>query len=379
MMALFNRGVLRGQTGDYRGAIKDFSAVIKEYPNFLTGYHYRAQARRKIGDTKGADADEFKLVKAELNKRNGAAKKNEDSADASQEGEKTRKKSDKDMNNFNKIVVADNSDAEEKYKSEYRGKVQDRNVSIELEPMYALTYYEKNTGVKRSINYYKYIDDINRNNTLPGQLIITNLETALAEEQIKTHFASIDERTSDIVARPDDVSARFARAIDFYLVQDFSSAVEDLTQAILCDDTFFPAYFERALIRYKQLEYRKAEEDLNTAGGGTFAHKAEVKALDYDIVKNDLDKVISLAPDFVYAYYNRGNILSVLKDYRSAIVDYDKAISLSPDFAEAYYNRGLTHIFLGNNRQGISDLSKAGELGIVSAYNVIKRFTEQKE
>jgi len=28
---------------------------------------------------------------------------------------------------------------------------------------------------------------------------------------------------------------------------------------------------------------------------------------------------------------------------------------------------------------GISDLSKAGELGIVSAYNVIKRFTEQPE
>ena len=33
------------------------------------------------------------------------------------------------------------------------------------------------------------------------------------------------------------------------------------------------------------------------------------------------------------------------------------------------------NIFLGNNRQGIQDLSKAGELGIFSAYNVIKRFT----
>ncbi len=46
------------------------------------------------------------------------------------------------------------------------------------------------------------------------------------------------------------------------------------------------------------------------------------------------------------------------------------------DFAEGYYNRGLTHLFLGNNKQGIADLSKAGELGIVSAYNVIKRFTD---
>ena len=68
----------------------------------------------------------------------------------------------------------------------------------------------------------------------------------------------------------------------------------------------------------------------------------------------------------------------MLKDYRGALADYNKAIELDPRFADAYYNRGLTNIFLGNNREGISDLSKAGELGIFSAYNVIKRFTAKK-
>ena len=34
---------------------------------------------------------------------------------------------------------------------------------------------------------------------------------------------------------------------------------------------------------------------------------------------------------------------------------------------------------IGNNKQGITDLSKAGELGIVSAYNIIKRFTDTRE
>mgnify|MGYP000031289021 CR=1 FL=1 len=63
MMAIFNRGLLLDQTGDYKGAIKDYSTVINEYPNFLLGYQYRAQARRKIGDVKGADADEFKVLK----------------------------------------------------------------------------------------------------------------------------------------------------------------------------------------------------------------------------------------------------------------------------------------------------------------------------
>ena len=375
MMAIFNRAVLLDQTGDYKGAIKDYSKVIEEYPNFLTGYHYRAQARRKVGDIKGAEADEYKVLKAEIDRQNGV--KQNDVADAN--GDKTRKKSDKNMNNYRKIVVADNSDSEPTYKSEYRGKVQDKNVTITLEPMYVLTYYEKPSEVRRQVNYYKYIDDLNRRKALSSRLLITNQETALTEAQVKEHFASIDEHTSVIVEHPNDAIARFARSLDFYLVQDLDNAIADLTQAIICDGTFFPAYFNRALIRYKQLEYNKAEDEMNRTAGNAVIPKPEVKVMDYDIIKNDLDKVIELAPDFVYAYYNRGNVLSVLKDYRAAIVDYDKAIALDPNFADAYFNRGLTHIFLGNNRQGIADLSKAGELGIVSAYNIIKRFTEQKE
>ncbi|KAA6319506.1 hypothetical protein EZS27_030611, partial [termite gut metagenome] len=192
-------------------------------------------------------------------------------------------------------------------------------------------------------------------------------------------FAWIDTHTSSIVNDPNNPVRYFVRAIDFYLVQDFSGCMEDLTQSVAADDTFFPAYFMRALVRCKQLEYQKAEEEAVSATSGILLpdKKKEVTGnTDYEGVKNDLDKVISLAPDFVYAYYNRGNLSAMLKDYRAAIVAYDKAIELNKDFAEAYFNRGLTHIFLGNNKAGISDLSKAGELGIVSAYNIIKRFTE---
>ena len=282
------------------------------------------------------------------------------------------------MNNYRKIVIADDSEAEQRYTSDYRGRVQDKNVNIKLEPMFALTYYEKMSDVKRSVNFHKYIEDLNRTGILPKRLRITNMEAPLTEEQVKVHFALIDTHTSAIVEDDKNASKRFARAIDFYLVQDFSSAVSDLTQTILLDGDFFPAYFMRALIRCKQLEYQKAEQAAEADMPSGAAVK-EVSAVDYEVVRKDLDKVITLAPDFVYAYYNRANVAAMLKDYRAAIVDYDKAIQLSPDFADAYFNRGLTHIFLGNNKAGISDLSKAGELGVVSAYNVIKRFTDQTE
>ncbi|MCD8310699.1 MAG: tetratricopeptide repeat protein, partial [Prevotellaceae bacterium] len=151
----------------------------------------------------------------------------------------------------------------------------------------------------------------------------------------------------------------------------------------LLDDTFFPAYFMRALVRCKELEYKKAESTLREEATASSTvqetPQTEVTAMDYEMVENDLNRVIELAPDFVYGYYNRGNVFSILKDYRAALADYDKAIELNPDLAEAYFNRGLTHIFLGNNKQGIADLSKAGEQGIYSAYNIIKRFANTGE
>lgn len=382
MMAVFNRGILRAQTGDYRGAIKDYTTVINLYPNFLAGYYHRAEARKKIGDRKGAELDDFKLMKAQLDKQNGVTNRdvaqNKDKDSESDAEGKTRKKSDKNVNNYRKIVIADDSEAEQRYTSDYRGRVQDKNVNVTLEPMFALTYYEKGSEIKRSVNFHKFIEDLNYSGVFPKRLRITNMEAPLTEEQVKYHFALIDAHTSAIVEDDKSAAKRFARAIDFYLVQDFSSAVSDLTQAILLEDGFYPAYLMRALIRCKQLEYQKAEQSSETDLPGGSSSK-EISAVDYDVVRKDLDKVINLAPDFIFAYYNRANVSAMLKDYRAAIADYDKAIELNPDFADAYFNRGLTHIFLGNNKLGVSDLSKAGELGIVSAYSVIKRFTEQSE
>ncbi|MDE5761534.1 MAG: tetratricopeptide repeat protein, partial [Bacteroides sp.] len=334
MMATFNRGLLRAQTGDYRGAVSDYSKVIEEYPNFMAGYYRRAEARRKIGDVKGAEQDEFKVMKMQIDKRNGvssdkaAEDDSRDTADASSgdsggnEG-KTRKKSDKNMENYRKIVIADDSEADQRYKSDYRGRVQDRNVTIKLEPMYALTYYEKMSDVKRAVHYHKYIEELNHSKLFPKRLRITNMEAPLTEEQVRFHFALVDAHTSDVVADERNAKKRFMRGLDFYLVQDFSSSIDDFTKSILLDDTFFPAYLMRALVRYKQLEYRKAEAALNegTTSGVAEVKKPEVTALDYEIVKKDLDNVIRLAPDFVYGYYNRGNVSSLLKAYRAALMD----------------------------------------------------------
>ena len=203
-------------------------------------------------------------MKMQVDRRNNATAQ---ATGSGNDGGRTRKKSDKNMENYRKIVIADDSEMEQRYSSTYRGRVQDRNVTVRLEPMYALTYYERVSDVKRTVHFYRYIEELNHEKIFPKPLRITNMETPLTEEQVKHHFALIDVHTSNIVARPDDAKMRFMRGLDFYLVQDFDSSIDDFTQSILLDGSFFPAYFMRALVRYKQLDYRKAEQGSEERSG----------------------------------------------------------------------------------------------------------------
>jgi len=102
--------------------------------------------------------------------------------------------------------------------------------------------------------------------------------------------------------------------------------------------------------------------------------KDEIKILDYEDIIKDYESILYMNPNFIFAWFNMANTEVKKRDYLKAINDYSKAIALEPDFAEAYYNRGLTKIFLNDTRGGALDLSKAGELGLVEAYSIIKRY-----
>ena len=50
-------------------------------------------------------------------------------------------------------------------------------------------------------------------------------------------------------------------------------------------------------------------------------------------------KLIKLKPDYVAAYFNRGNLYYGRREYDRAIADFDQAIKLKPDYASALNNR----------------------------------------
>ena len=412
-MAYYNRALLRYETGDYRGAVSDYDIVLNEYPNFLPGYYSRAEAKKKMHDIAGADRDVWTAYqKEEQMKKDRAAGKSTASSSnnvaangtsgSSSGEENTREQSDKNIDKFNRLVVYDKEEERRsKYQNEVRGRVQDRNVRVDLEPEFVLTFYEKPDAVKKQLYYSRMVDDFNQQMLLKMKLLITNEEAALTEDQVAAHFASIDDYSARISRNPNDVNAYLGRAIDYMLVQDFASAIKDYSTVIELDPNLVIAYFNRAVVRYKQMRYedsnRKSEildmptsspMTMNFTFGGktqrittqTRQNVSEIqdkeRAYNHELITRDYDMAIKINPEFVYAYFNRANLRCALRDYRAAITDYTEAINRDPEFAEAYFNRGLARLSQGDTKRGIADLSKAGELGIVNAYSIIKRMMQ---
>ncbi|MDR0547700.1 MAG: tetratricopeptide repeat protein [Dysgonamonadaceae bacterium] len=368
--AIYNRVLLHNEAGNYTEAIDDLNRVIDEYPNFVPAYYFRSELKRKLKKTKEADLDywaaydlEQKLNKLREQGKTVTGKGVFDSpelADTENDSTSIRETSDKDINKFNRLVVYDKEEElQSKYKNEIRGRVQDRQIKADLEPQFAVTYYENLSEVDRSIaRIDKTVSDYNRQGMLDLQLKIVNRESPLTDDQAAHHFQSIDRYSLILDRNPADAGAYFARAMDFMVLQDLSEAIDDFGRAIAQQPDFVLAYFNRAVVRYKQIEINGSSENF-----------------DRELILRDYEAVIRLNPDFVYAYFNRANLRCLQKDYRAAVIDYNEAIKRNPDFAEAYFNRGLTRLYLGETNRGIEDLSKAGELGIVSAYGIIKKMT----
>ncbi len=74
------------------------------------------------------------------------------------------------------------------------------------------------------------------------------------------------------------------------------------------------------------------------------------------------DRAISLKPDFVEAYNNRGNEKQKQGQYEDALADYDEAIRLKPDYAKAYHNRGAAKDALDRIDEARQDFKNARDL-----------------
>ena len=353
MLALFNRGLLRENTGDLRGAISDCTKVINEYPNFWTGLHYRAGCYRRLGMNRQAELDEFRILKAQMDKRYGGKQPR-------MKKRPVRKRSDEDMEKYNQLVVADEQDIENDYKNDYRGKVQNHKVEATYLPMYELALEKVVSDVHSYIAYDEAVEQFNNQSARP--LFIVSSTPQLSEGKLQSYFddiASFGRSINNFSTLNGVRNALLLRAVCYSAIQNFGDAIDDLTTYLQMDSLSVLALWQRAVCQSKINDFQASQGtniDMKTAN-----------------VLMDLSAAVRLEPRNAYLYYNRGNVYVTRRDYNRAIDDYTKAISLDSHLAEAYYNRGIALIDSGKLNEGISDLSKAGELGLYTAYSLIKK------
>lgn len=405
----YNRGIMRQEVGDYNQAlsdldkaidlapdkvemryqraliemqlrmwdevIADMDALIQTYPYFLPAYYLASQANIQMG--KQAEAYRYRQKAQDLEQRKEeiqaqqATNPNTDILIADAQPQK------KDYRKEFSSSTAQNqeplSEEEQKYDSQTRGTVQNKQHKVINEPNIVLSYYKQDLTLRRTNYYHPLIEYINTNAIVPTAIHFATQELSLTAEMVDFHFAEIARLSAQIDAiATDDISINaqltslyLSRAIEFAIVQDYTSAIDDCTRAAMhASKQIEPIlYFCRANWRYRLIEYQQATgEQLAT------------KAMDFDIMLRDYDQVIRMLPDFTFAYYNKANILCSQREWKDAIAYYTLAIEQDQYFAEAYFNRGLTYIYIGQNEKGLDDLSKAGELGIYQAYNLISRF-----
>ena len=357
IMALFNRALLLEQTGNLRAAIRDYSKVIEEYPNFWFGLQHRASCYRRLGNTKQAELDEFRILKAQMDKHYGKQPR--------LSKKQMRKRSDIDPDKYNQLVVADEQEVEHEYKSDYRGRVQNRKTDVALLPMYALTFIQPQNSVKVDTPFENSVDAFNQ--TSGSRTIYLSCDQAtVGESRMKHTFEYIDSLSTIIDQAKTTakvVPLLLLRAVAYASIQNFDNAIDDLSICLQIDSTSSLAYWQRAVCQAKINEFNASE--------GT---NIDLKSAN---VLGDLSDAIALAPQNSYLYYNRGNLYALRGDYQRAIADYSQALTLNQDLAEAWYNRGLSKIFAKHVEEGVEDLSKAGELGLYQAYSVIKKYREK--
>lgn len=387
VMARYNRASLYYKTGQYKKAIVDYDELLKIYPNFQMALYSRSECKRLSGDVKGAEKDYNRS--RELYKKNKSTgdpdmlakndEKNEEDSETSADGTEFESEA-AVKNKFNTLLTVENDNSvKPEYDNKTRGRVQNRNMKIDNEPMFALSYYTKGGDIKDNSYYMKEVDEANSSRLLQFVLQLTNRIPHLYEDQIQKHFNSIEYYNGMLVTSQPRAIDYLGRALDFMMVKNPDSAIEDLNRAIAMRENFTLAYFVRASARFLQIELNELSgvtsdtptDRVSAEQDAMLRQRKNAKA--YTEVIADLDKVLVLSPKNVYAQYNKGCVYAKNNNLTSAISCFTAAIEEKDDFGEAYYNRGLAYLQLGNKEKGINDLSKAGELGILPSYSILKR------
>lgn len=369
--ALYNRGLVELESGEYEEALVDFKAIAHRYPKFYPVYYAIAEAERGLGNLKAVGANvnyaenlvRQYVANPESNPldRPTIAAGTPNHANNAPDSDNAQEDENEVMDRFNQLVTMQEiPETQLSYNEKIKGRVQDRNVVAEPEPLYVISYAQSPKSLAAEANYFRELDSFNRGKYINKTLYLSPLDGNNASLDYETLFKMTEDYTSIIAGsgkkvRPAD---RLARGVAYSMLKNYTAAIEDFDVLIKSNPDMTIAYMARGVVRYGEA---LAQEDQRLAAGNIAMAIA------------DFDAAIRLNPRLAQAWYDKGCLLYSQRDYSQAAECFTKAIEIDSEFGAAYFNRGLCHLSIGKKNDAFTDLSRAGELGILPSYNILKR------
>lgn len=361
VLVYYNRGTLYAYLGQPDSAIEDFTRAIELYPDFANAYLNRSAMHYERGDMKSARRD-----RDEAQRKIAAYKARLSDSTYSIYADTTQ--------HFDRLLSFDSNLSGSRFE-----RIASSNTESDLKLIalfkFTLTNPDSTLVALRKVHYTPRELEFQKRIGHP-QLHLTHGETNIPADSLLLMDREIAERVRTSQQRWEEL---FEHAVTQSLIKQYTNSVNTYSMAIKLNPANPFLYLNRSTTRAEMIDfissidnaYQRITIDSDPA---LRLQNGATRTYDYDESIEDLNKALKLYPDFVYAYYNRANLMALSGKLPEAYEDYTRAIELNPQFAEAYYNRGLVQILMKDTRKGCLDLSKAGELGIGQAYELLERY-----
>lgn len=372
LRALYNRAMVLAELQNYRGAMQDINRLIKVFPDLSAAYFIRYDIKRRMGD-RSAQADLEKSIA--LGKKRIRKLGNNPSMVEVLSGKKydplepDTESQEYVAKQLTQLLTSDATTPELKQQfnnSNIRGRIQDRELPIEPEPIFVITYYSSPTELKPSADFLREIDQVNRTHALNYVLQLTNREYFLTDSvEIDRHVQSVDYYNSYLATHNPRAIDYFGRGMNQMTLHHYEAASDDFEKALKLAPDFALAPFMKGVALYRKM----------IAGQHGQTQDSRIRNAQLLEITECFEKALELSPTMAPVLFNIGCMKLAMSDYEGALQAFSRAIELQPLFGEAYFNRGYAKLHLNDRVGGTQDLSKAGQLGVASAYSLIKRIS----
>jgi tetratricopeptide (TPR) repeat protein len=158
-------------------------------------------------------------------------------------------------------------------------------------------------------------------------------------------------------------------------LDQFKASIENYPENAQAYHYLGRIYFEKgqkglSISYYKDaVGYNASDSSSTLAIGQVYFDMGDgVKAMEY------YDKAVKMAPYFALAYYNRGTLLGMQKQYNSSLQDLNKSIEIDPSNGNAFVNRGLAYFYLKDMDKACESWEQAARMGMDKGMEAVELY-----